>query len=105
MVAPDLGVGAPLGALLLHTVGLADGGVEVDGERPISRTQAQLPGSAQGQLTDLLQLPAVTIGEGAEEGTQGGGGEDAMTQDFLHPGRPQAVSLADAVATRQLGGD
>ena len=59
VIAPLAGIVVALGALLGQTVGLADGGVQVDGQRIIPRSGASRPRSGQHLSAHPIQLPHV----------------------------------------------
>ena len=65
---------------LLQAVGLADGGVEVNGERPLSRSRPHPPGPLKSLAADHVQLQGMAPSKGAQEGAQGGGGSYLVAQ-------------------------
>ncbi len=60
------------GPLLGQTVGLADGGVQVDGQRPVAGSGPSGPGPRQQLAAHPVQLADMAPPEAAQEGAQGG---------------------------------
>lgn len=58
-------------AMLRQSIRLAQGRVEVDGQRIVARTGAGAPGTAQRLAADRVELAGMAPGEGAQEGAQG----------------------------------
>ncbi len=115
MARAPAGVGLPLsqpghqhvasaGGLLGQAVGLADGGVQVDGQRSVAGTGPGSPGPGQKLPAHPVELADVAPAEAAQEGAQGGRGLDHAAQDTGGPATAQGVSVADAVAVGQGGG-
>jgi hypothetical protein len=65
MVAAYVGVGESVPPGLLQAVGLADGGVDVYGERRVSRSGAGRPGAGEESAGDRIELQGVPPGKGA----------------------------------------
>jgi hypothetical protein len=82
-------------ALLVKPVGLAVGGVQVDGERPGSRPGARLPRSVEGFAGDLVELAGRSPGERAQEGTQRGRRGDPVAEDLAGGASTQPVGVVD----------
>ena len=91
---PGVAIG---GALLVVAVDLADGGVQVDGGRPIARTGAGRPRPLKGQLGEPVELADVAEGEAAQEGPQRGGGHDPVAEHPCGGTTAQQVGVVDAV--------
>ena len=72
VVAPRTGVAVVAGALLVQTVGLADGGVQVNGEWRVAGSCSGLPGPGQQLVAHPVQLADMPPPETAQEGAQGG---------------------------------
>ena len=104
VIAPRTGVAVVAGALLGQTVGLADGGIEADGERRVAGSCSGLPGPGQQLAAHSVQLTDVAPGEAAQEGAQGGGRLDYAAEGAGRPPGAQRIGDADAVAARQRGG-
>ena len=64
------GVAVVAGSLLGQPVSLADGGVQVDGQRSIAVDRPGGPGLGQQLPADPVQLADVAPAEAAQEGTQ-----------------------------------
>ena len=70
VVAPLAGIVVVAGALLGQSVGLADGGIEVDGERRVAGSGPSGPGPGQQLPAHPVQLADVAPPEAAQEGAQ-----------------------------------
>ena len=70
VVAPLAGIAVVAGALLGQSVGLADGGIEVDGERRVAGSGPSGPGPGQQLPAHPVQLADVAPPEAAQEGAQ-----------------------------------
>ena len=101
VVAPPVGVAVAAGALHGLAVGLADGGVQVDGQRLLAGTGPCVPSYGQQLPADPVQLPHVAPAEAAQEGAQGGRGLDRAAQDTGGSAATQRVGVVDAVAACQ----
>ena len=104
MVAPRTGVAVVAGALLGQTVGLADGGVQVNGQGRVAGSGAGLPGAGQQLAAHPVQLADVAPPEAAQEGAQGGGRLDYAAESAGRPAGAQRIGVVDAVAARQRRG-
>ena len=71
VVAPLAGIAVVAGALLGQSVGLADGGIEVDGERRVAGSGPSGPGPGQQLPAHPVQLADVAPPEAAQEGCPG----------------------------------
>ena len=81
VIATPTGVAVVAGALLGQAVGLADGGIQVDGQRSVAGTGPGSPGSGQQLPAHPVELADVAPSEAAQEGAQGGRGLDHAAQD------------------------
>ena len=104
MITPLASVAVPAGTLLGQAIGLADGGVQVDGQRLFAWTSPGGPGLGQQLPANPVQLPHVAPAEAAQEGAQGGRRPDHATQDAGRAAGTQRVGVVDAVAAGQGGG-
>ena len=89
----------------MEPVGLADGGVQVDGERPVAGSTTSGPGPGQQFPAHPVQLADMAPPEAAQEGPQGGGCLHRAAQDTGRPTGAQRIGAVDAVAARQRRGD
>ena len=101
VIAPLSGVVVALRALLPQSVGLADGGVQVDSQRIIARTGASRPGSGQRLPDHPIQLAHVPPPETPQEGTQCGRRLYRAAQHLLGTASAQRVGVVNAIATSQ----
>ena len=101
VVAAHAGVAVVEGTLLGETVGLADGRVEVDGERSVAGSRTRVPGSSEQLPADAVELADVAPAEAAQEGAQGRGRLHPEAQDPSRATRAQGVRVVDVVATRE----
>jgi len=104
VIAPLAGVVMALCALLGQPVSLADGGVQIDGQRIISRSCPSVPGSGQHLPAHPIQLAHVPPPETPQEGAQGGWRLHLATDSVSRPAGAQRVGVVDAVATGQRRG-
>ena len=101
VIAPLAGVVVALAAFLAQSIGLADGGVQVDGQRIIARSGPSRPGSGQQLPAHPIQLADVAPPETPQEGPQRGWRLDRAAQHLLGPASAQRVGVVNAVATGQ----
>ena len=101
MVAPDTAVAVVQGGLLSEAVGLADGRVEVDGQRLGARTRTRCPSSAEQLPTHPVELVHVAPAEDAQERAQRGGRLDPEAEHESGATRAQRIGVVDVVATRE----
>ena len=73
VIAPGAGVAVMTRPLLGQPIGLADGGVQVDGQRPGAGSRTSRPGPGQQLAAHPVQLADMAPPEAAQEGAQGGG--------------------------------
>ena len=107
VIAPLAGVAMVARSLLEQSVGLTDGGVQVDGQRPVivqrSGSRPRGPGSCQQLPAHPIQLADVAPPEAAQEGPQGGRRLHRTAQHPRGPASTQHVGIVNAVATGQSG--
>jgi hypothetical protein len=90
-------------ALLLEPVGLAVGGVDIDGHRPWSRPGTRRPRAGQCESGDLVELPGRAPGERAQERAQGGRRGNTVAQHLLGRAGAQGVGVTDPLTAGQSG--
>ena len=107
-IAPLAGVVVAAGSFLGQPVGLADGGVQVDGQRPVARASPGGPGPCQQLPAHSIQLTDLAPPEAAQEGPQRGWRLDHAAQnpcrDASRPTGAQHVGVVNAVAPSQPRG-
>ena len=101
VIAPGTGVAMVAGPLLGQPVGLADGRVQVDGQRSIAGSRPCRPGPGQQLAAHLVQLADMAPKEAAQEGTQGGWALDYAADGAGRPDGAQHVGVVDAVSPSQ----
>ena len=101
VVAPLAGIAVVAGALLGQSVGLADGGIEVDGERRVAGSGPSGPGPGQQLPAHPVELTDVAPPEAAQEGAQGGWRLDRAAQGAGRPPGAQHIGVVNAVAPSQ----
>ena len=101
VIAPLAGVAMVAGALLGQTIGLADGGVQVDGQQRTAGSRPSSPGPGQQLPAHPIQLADVPPPEAAQEGAQGGRRLDHAADGGSGPAGAQHVGVVDAVAASQ----
>ena len=104
VIAPLAGVVVALRTLLDQPNGLADGGVQVDGQRTIARSRTSRPSPSQQLSAHPIQLAHVAPPETPQKGSQRGRCLDHTTQHPIGPPSAQRVGVIDAVATDQCRG-
>ncbi len=104
VIAPLAGVAVVAGTLLGQAVGLADGGIEVDGQGRIAGSRPSGPGPGQQLAAHPVQLADMAPPEAAQEGTQRGWRLDRAAQGAGRPSGAQHVGVVDTVAARQRRG-
>ena len=72
VVAPLAGIAVVAGALLGQSVGLADGGVQVNGQGRVAGSGPSGPGPGQQLAAHAVELTDMPPPEAAQEGPQGG---------------------------------
>ena len=90
--------------LLGQPVGLADGGVQVDDQRPVAGSGTGGPGPGQQLPAHPVQLADMAPPEAAQERPQGGGRLDHAPQYRGGSPRKQRIGVVNAVAARQRRG-
>ncbi len=101
VIAPLAGVAVVAGTLLGQTIGLAAGGIQVDGQRPVVRSRPSRPGLGQQLAADPIQLADMAPPEAAQEGPQGGWRLDRAAQGAGGPAGAQRIGVVNAVAAGQ----
>ena len=101
VIAPGAGVAVVSRPFLGQSVGLADGGIEVDGEWRVAGSGASLPCPGQQLTAHPVQLADLPPPEAAQEGAQGGGRLDHTAHGAGGPAGAQHVGGVDAVAPSQ----
>ena len=101
MIAPLAGVVVAAGSLLVQSVGLAGRGVQVDGQRPVGRSDAGGPGTHQQFPAHPVQLAHMSPAETAQEGPQGGWSLERASQYPPGAATTQRVRVVYAVAPGQ----
>ena len=89
------------GALLGQSVGLADGGVQVNGQGPVAGSRPGLPSPGQQLAAHPVELTDVAPPEAAQEGAQGGWRLDRAAQGAGRPPGAQHIGVVNAVAPSQ----
>ena len=89
------------GVLLGQSKGLADGGVQVDGQRPSIRSGTGGPRPGQQLPAHPIQLAHVAPPETAQEGAQGGRRLDHAADGASGPAGAQHVGVVNAIAPSQ----
>ena len=101
VIASLAGVPMVASSLLAQPVGLAEGGVQVDGQRTVAGSGPCGPRPGQQLPAHPVQLPRVAPPETPQEGPQGGWRLDHTPQHPRRPARPQRSGVVNAVAARQ----
>src|SRR5450759_4455437 len=105
MVAAHARVGEAAAALLGEAVGLAYGGVDINGEGCVSRSGPGTPGAGKHKTGDSVQLAGVTEGERAQVGAEGGRGPHLLREYGRSRARAQKSGIIYTVAPGQGGVD
>ena len=105
VIAPLAGVAMVSRPLLVQSVGLADGRVQVDGEWRVAGSRSGLPCACQQLAAHPVQLTDMAPAKAAQEGAQGGWRLDCAAQGAGRPPGAQRIGIVDAVAARQRGSD
>ena len=105
VIAPLAGIAVVACALLGQSIGLADSRIQVDGQRRIAGSCPGLPCACQQLAAHAVELTDVPPAEAAQEGPEGGGRLDRATENTDRPPGAQRISVIDAVAAGQRGGD
>ena len=112
VIVPLAGVAMVSRALLVQSIGLADGRIQVDGQRRIAGSgHSACPCACQQLAAHAVELTDVAPAEAAQEGAQSlpsrwRGLEGALSRETQGAGRPpgaQRIRVVDAVAARQRG--
>ena len=91
-------------AFLVQSVGLADGGIEVDGEWCVAGSGTGLPCLCQQLAAHPVQLADVAPAKAAQESAQCGWLLDQAVENTGRPTGSQHIGVVDAVAASQRGG-
>ena len=105
VIAPLAGVTMMASALLGQPVGLADGGVQVDGEWCVAGSRPSCPGTGQQLAAHPVQLADVAPPEAAQESAQCGWRLHRTVENTGRSSGAQRIGVVDAVAARQRRGD
>ena len=98
VVAPLAGIAVVAGALLGQSVGLADGGVRVNGQGPVAGSRPGLPSPGQQLAAHPVELTDVAPPEAAQEGARGGWRLDRAARGAGRPPGAQHIGVVNAVA-------
>ena len=98
VMAPLGGIAVVAGALLGQSIGLADGGVQVDGQGPSAGSVPSSRSLGQQLAAHPIQLSDVAPPEAAQKGTQGGWRLDYAADGAGRPAGAQRVGVVNAVA-------
>ena len=101
MIAPLAGIAVVAGPFLGQSVGFADGGVQVDGQRPVAGSRSSRPGPGQQLPAHPIQLANMAPPEAAQKGAQGGWRLDGAAQSADGSPSAQHVGVVNAVAPSQ----
>ena len=104
VIAPLAGVAVAARPFLDQTIGLADGGVQVNGQGRVARSGPSRPGPGQQLPAHPVQLADMSPPETAQERPQGGWRLDRAAQGAGGPAGAQRVGVVNAVAASQGGG-
>ena len=105
VIATGAGTAVVSRSLLGQSIGFADGGVEVDGERPVAGSRPSGPGPCQQLPAHPIQLAHMAPSEAAQEGAQGGWSLDHAAENTGRSTGTRRIGVVDAVAASQRGGD
>ena len=101
VIAPLARVAVVARPLLGQTVGLADGGIKINGEWCVAGSRPSGPGPGQQLPAHPIQLADVAPPEAAQERPQGGRRLDYAAQGLGGSPGAQHVGVVNAVAARQ----
>ena len=101
VIAPLAGIAVVACALLGQSVGLADGGVQVNGQGPVAGSRPGLPSPGQQLAAHPVELTDVAPPEAAQEGAQGGWRLDRAAQSAGRPPGAQHIGVVNTVAPSQ----
>ena len=104
VIAPLASVAIVARPLLGQSIGLADGGVEVDGQRRVAGSGSGGSGPGQQFPAHPVELADVAPAEAAQEGPQGGWHLDPAVVNTGRPTGAQRTGVVNAVAACQRGG-
>ena len=101
VIASLAGIAVVARPFLGQSVGFADRGVQVDGQRPVAGSRSSSPGPGQQLPAHPIQLANMAPSEAAQERPQGGGRLDRAAQGPGGPPSAQHIGVVNAVAARQ----
>ena len=101
VIAPLAGIAVVACPFLVQSIGLANGGIEVDGQRRVAGSGPSGPGPCQQLPAHPVQLADVAPAEAAQEGAQGGWRLDHAIENTGRPTGAQRTGVVDAVAASQ----
>ena len=101
VIAPLAGIAVVAYALLGQSAGLADGGVQADGQGRVAGSGPSSPGPCQQLAAHPAELTDVAPPEAAQEGAQSGRRLDHTAQHTPGAAGTQRISVVDAVAPSQ----
>ena len=101
VIAPLAGIAVVACPFLGQSVGLADGGIEVDGKWRAAGSRPSGPSPGQQLPAHPVELTDVAPPEAAQKGAQGGWRLDRGAQGAGRPPGAQRIGVVDAVAASQ----
>jgi hypothetical protein len=104
VVAEDLGVPVR-GALLVVSVDLGDGRVDVDDQSAVTGTGARLPRPGEEHPSGSVELADIAEGEGPQERPDGGRGHHVVSEDVAGRAGSEQVDMVDVVPAGGHGVD
>ena len=105
VIAPLAGVTMVSRPFLVQSVGLADGGIEVDSQGCVAGSGPSRPGPGQQLAAHPVQLADVAPAKAAQESAQCGWRLDQAVENTGRPTGSQRIGVVNAVAASQRGGD
>ena len=105
VIAPLAGVAVVSRSFLSQSIGLADGRIQVDGQRRIAGSGPSGPCACQQLAAHPVELTDVPPAKAAQEGPEGGWRLDHAAENTGRPTSTQRIRVVDAVAARQRGSD
>ena len=105
VIAPRAGVVVVSRPFFVQSIGLADGGVQVDGQGRVAGSGPSGPCACQQLAAHPVELTDMPPPEAAQEGAQGGWRLDHAAENTDRPTSTQRIGVVDEVAARQRGSD
>ena len=105
MIATGTGIAVVARSFLGQFIGLADGGIQVDGQRRIAGSGPGLPCVCQQLAAHAVELTDVPSAKAAQEGPAGGWRLDHAAENTGRPTGTQRIRVVDAVAAHEGGSD